>query len=114
MITDTDRVTSHRDCWYYFGSSISRGSQLPFPGFGKSITSQDDSIPPGHEMSFKQVLKLVSEDVFVYILTGDWFPGVTKRIQGIQLAFKELRVSLFSGQRCIRPSDIFHSYTWLR
>ncbi|KAJ7595400.1 cytochrome P450 [Mycena floridula] len=60
-------------------------------GFGRDMSAGNE-IPPGHQLSFKSCIKMVSEDLFLGILVPNWCPNFTSRLTRIRLAFKELRV----------------------
>jgi hypothetical protein len=80
---------------FFFLSSLSYFVPLlilddPSIGFGK--TYRDTTIPPGHKMTFRQAFQLVARGVFVKLLTGNWFPGVTKRIRDVRAGSHELQV----------------------
>ncbi|KAG6886169.1 hypothetical protein C0993_000687 [Termitomyces sp. T159_Od127] len=60
-------------------------------GFGRTISWKDDDvIPPGHRLTFKDALHIVSSDVFIKLLVPEPALGLTKRFRGIRLAFDEL------------------------
>ncbi|EIN08462.1 cytochrome P450 [Punctularia strigosozonata HHB-11173 SS5] len=60
-------------------------------GFGRRISWNDDLVvPPGHEMTFKDALHVVSTDVFVRLIVPERAMGLTKRLRNVRLAFKEL------------------------
>jgi hypothetical protein len=71
------------------------------------LTSQDAAVPSGHELTFNETLKIVSEDIFIQIVIPLWVPGFTKRMRKVRTAFLEIRV-------CIRLFVISYSNstTW--
>lgn len=46
-------------------------------------------------MSFNECLQIASEDVFLRIAIGNWFPNITNRIRRVRIAFDELEVMVF-------------------
>ncbi|KAH9485050.1 Cytochrome P450 monooxygenase 124 [Psilocybe cubensis] len=61
-------------------------------GFGRSISWKEDAvIPPGHSMTFKDALHVVTVEIFLKIILPDWAMGLTKRLRRARLAFEELR-----------------------
>ncbi|KAF8895567.1 cytochrome P450 [Infundibulicybe gibba] len=61
-------------------------------GFGRSISWEEDSaIPPGHKLSFKDALHIVSTGVIAKIIVPDWAMGMTSHLREIRLAFSELQ-----------------------
>ncbi|KDR75778.1 hypothetical protein GALMADRAFT_248465 [Galerina marginata CBS 339.88] len=61
-------------------------------GFGRSISWQEDTkIPPGHLMTFKDALHVVTTDFFVKLFVPEWGMGLTQRLKTARLAFDELR-----------------------
>jgi hypothetical protein len=64
-------------------------------GFGRKISFADDTkIPPGHEMSFKDALHIVSTDMVLPVVVPSWAMGLTERLRKANLAMKELRVGI--------------------
>ncbi|TDL22808.1 614/534 cytochrome P450 [Rickenella mellea] len=62
-------------------------------GFGRSISWDNDlQIPPGHQMSFKDALHIVSVDIIYKLAVPDWAMGLTKKLRTVKLAFDELRM----------------------
>jgi len=62
-------------------------------GFGRSISWKEDTkIPPGHEMTFKDALHVVTTDFFFKLFVPESAMSLTKRLRKCQLAFAELRV----------------------
>jgi hypothetical protein len=76
-------------------------------GFGYRIHWEDDEAPPGHRLSFKRSIQIVSKGLFVRLLCPKWFfeLGPTKRIREVRDAFAEFRVRLLSvSQQPIDPN----------
>ncbi|GJE85498.1 cytochrome P450 [Phanerochaete sordida] len=64
-------------------------------GFGRRIAWRDeDAVPPGHTLTFKEALHTVSEHVFVRLLIPDWLlrAAPTARLARIRDAFAELEL----------------------
>ncbi|KAF8903954.1 cytochrome P450 [Gymnopilus junonius] len=61
-------------------------------GFGRRISWHDDVvIPPGHTMTYKDALHIVSSDVFFKVLLPDWaLSNLGPRMKNIKTAFDEL------------------------
>ncbi|KDQ58619.1 hypothetical protein JAAARDRAFT_176655 [Jaapia argillacea MUCL 33604] len=71
-------------------------------GFGRRISWADDSkLPPGHKMTYKDALHIVSTDVFLRVITPkflfNWFKtsgggGFGAKLRGVMTAFEELEL----------------------
>lgn len=62
-------------------------------GFGRRISWTDDQkVPPGHRIAFKDALHIVSTEIFVKLAVPKWAMGLTQRFRNVQTAFDELRV----------------------
>ena len=62
-------------------------------GFGRKVSwADDDIIPSGHQMAFKQALHIVSTDYLMKLIVPDWVFGFTQRLRDAWLAFDELQV----------------------
>ncbi|KAF8811211.1 cytochrome P450 [Phlegmacium glaucopus] len=61
-------------------------------GFGRSVSwkEEDTIIPPGHTMSYKEALHVVTTDFIIKLLAPSWALGLTARLQKVKLAFEEL------------------------
>ena len=89
-------------------------------GFGRRIDWEDDEAHPGHGMSFKRSVELVSTGVLVRILCPKWFFewAPTKKIRDARDGFAEFRVR--SPQIQSRISTLWLginsmcSHTWWR
>ena len=69
---------------------ISTGIML---GFGRDVTwTSDLEIPPGHQMTFKDALHILSTKVIVKMIVPEWAKNLTKEISTVHLAFDELEV----------------------
>lgn len=68
------------------------------PGFGRQISwKEDDTLPPGHQLTFKNALHIVTTDIFLKLIIPDFALGLTKRFRDVRLAFIELEVRIFCG-----------------
>lgn len=64
-------------------------------GFGRNISwKDDDTLPSGHQLTFKNALHIVTTDVFLKLIFPDRALGLTKRLRNVRLAFDELEVRL--------------------
>jgi len=62
-------------------------------GFGRQVTwSSDLVVPRGHQMTFKDALRIVSSNLFVKIIFPDWAKNITKHTRKVHLASTELKV----------------------
>lgn len=62
-------------------------------GFGRPIGWSDDlAVPPGHRMSFKESLHLVSTGIFLKAFLPKWLTSwaPTRRIREVKIAYEEL------------------------
>jgi hypothetical protein len=65
-------------------------------GFGRQVTwTSDLVVPPGHQMTFKDALHILSTNVVLKIMVPDWAKNLTERTRKVNLAFAELRVCDF-------------------
>ena len=65
------------------------------PGFGRRMQFADDeTIPSGHRMTFKESLHVVSLNVFQRLIFPKWAMVFTSKLRKIRIAFDELEVSL--------------------
>jgi hypothetical protein len=69
--------------------------------------TSDLVIPPGHQMTFKDALHIMSTNLVVKIILPNWAKYLTKHTRKVDLAFTEIKVRYFkSSQLCL-----FHPYT---
>jgi hypothetical protein len=63
-------------------------------GFGHTIRWEDEEVSPGHRLSFKQAVEVVSAGVFLRVLCPKWIYewAPTKRIREVRDGFTEFRV----------------------
>ncbi|KAG2042615.1 cytochrome P450 [Suillus americanus] len=60
-------------------------------GFGRPISwKEDDVVPLGHQLTFKDALHTVTQDLTIKLLVPKWAMGFTKRFRRARLAFDEL------------------------
>ncbi|PVF97230.1 cytochrome P450 [Serendipita vermifera] len=59
-------------------------------GFGMHVPWRESTKPPGHELSFKETMEIVSSDLFMKIAVPEALMSMTKRTARVQLAFEEL------------------------
>ena len=66
-------------------------------GFGRRVTWTSDLIvPPGHLMTFKDALHILSSNLILKISLPGWTTNLTERTRKIELAFNELKVPCLS------------------
>jgi hypothetical protein len=62
-------------------------------GFGRRVTwTSDLVIPPGHQMTFKDALHIVAQQVFLKMALPNWAMNLTAHTRRVNLAFSELKV----------------------
>ncbi|KAG2343125.1 cytochrome P450 [Suillus weaverae] len=60
-------------------------------GFGRPISWKEDAVVPlGHQLTFKDALHTVTQDLTLKFLVPKWAMGLTKRFRRMRLAFDEL------------------------
>ncbi|KAG6903010.1 hypothetical protein C0995_007443 [Termitomyces sp. Mi166 len=60
-------------------------------GFGRTISWKDDDvIPPGYHLTFKDALHTVTTDIFLKLIVPGPALGLTQRLRDLRLAFDEL------------------------
>lgn len=65
-------------------------------GFGRQLTwSSDLDIPPGHQMTFKDALHVLSTKIIMKIIVPEWAKNLNKEIGRVHLAFHEMEVCHF-------------------
>jgi hypothetical protein len=70
-------------------------------GFGQKISWLDDqTIPNGHRMTFKQALHIVSTDLILRAVVPGWAMGLTQRLRNIHIASEELEVGMTTLVLC--------------
>ncbi|KAF9048947.1 614/534 cytochrome P450 [Panaeolus papilionaceus] len=74
--------------------------------FGQNISwGNDRSLPLGHKLSFKQAIRIMSEDFFIPLIVPKWALGLTKRTETAGRALDELRQYLFEMIHCRLHTD---------
>jgi hypothetical protein len=62
-------------------------------GFGRRVTwTSDLVVPPGHQMTFKDALHILSANLIQKIIIPDWAKHLMKHSRNVELAFSELKV----------------------
>ncbi|KIM82774.1 hypothetical protein PILCRDRAFT_455699 [Piloderma croceum F 1598] len=65
-------------------------SVIGVAGFGRKVSWRDDQvIPIGRRMTFKEALHIVSTDMGLRILVPEWAMGLTQRLRKIRIAFED-------------------------
>ncbi|KAG2123324.1 cytochrome P450 [Suillus cothurnatus] len=60
-------------------------------GFGRPLSWKEDTVVPvGHQLTFKDALHTVTQDLTIKLLVPRWAMGLTKRFRRARLAFDEL------------------------
>lgn len=61
-------------------------------GFGRSVSWKEDGsiIPPGHKMTFKDALHVITNDFILKLMVPGWALGLTPRLRKVKLGFEEL------------------------
>ena len=64
-------------------------------GFGYRINWKDNEVPPGHKLSFKRSVEIVSTGIFLRLLCPKWLFewAPTEKIREARDGFAEFRVS---------------------
>lgn len=67
---------------------------LGVAGFGRPVSwSEDDDLPAGHTLSFKEAIQLVSNGLFVKLFVPLWLLKRVPRWRRVATAFTEIEVS---------------------
>ncbi|KAI9449693.1 cytochrome P450 [Russula earlei] len=60
--------------------------------FGRRVTWADDlTVPPGHQLTFKDAFHVLSTNLIMKIILPDWAKNITDRTRKVHLAFVELK-----------------------
>ena len=64
-------------------------------GFGHRINWEDDEVPPGHKLSFKQSVEIIGTGIFAKLVCPNWLFewAPTEKIREARDGFAEFRVS---------------------
>jgi hypothetical protein len=54
--------------------------------------TSDLVVPPGHQMTFKDALHILSTNIVLKIVLPNWAKNLTKHTRKVVLAFTELKV----------------------
>ena len=80
-------------------------------GFGRRVTwTSDLVIPPGHQMTFKDALHIMSTNMVLKFILPNWAKYLTKHVRKLDLAFKEIKVRYFKSFYLL----LFHPYHMFR
>ncbi|KAH8981652.1 cytochrome P450 [Lactarius akahatsu] len=81
-------------------------------GFGRRVTwTSDLSVPPGHQMPFKDALHIVSTNLILKMGLPNWAMKLTERTRRVNLAFDELRqymVEMVNARRSAETREERH------
>jgi hypothetical protein len=86
-----------------FSSSVLQVVYVLFPvvldscertqGFGRRVTwTSDLVVPPGHQMTFKDALHVLSANLIMKIILPDWTKNLTNHSRDVHQSFIELKV----------------------
>jgi hypothetical protein len=82
-------------------------------GFGRRVTwTSDLVVPPGHQMTFKDALHIVAQQLFLKITLPNWAMNLTAHTRKVNLAFNELKVPCLAAVYYISTTDATNSYIW--
>ena len=66
-------------------------------GFGRRVTwTSDLVVPPGHEMTFKDALHILSTNLIMKIILPSWTKNLSKHNKKVHQSFVELKVLFFN------------------
>ena len=86
----------------------------PDLGFGRRVTwTSDLVVPPGHQMTFKDALHILSTNLITKIALPDWAKNFTKHTRKVHLAFMELKVCFTLLMPTSRPPYMSHRASYL-
>ncbi|KAI0279053.1 cytochrome P450 [Russula aff. rugulosa BPL654] len=75
-------------------------------GFGRRVTwTSDTVVPPGHQMTFKDALHILSTNLVLKIVVPDWAINLTKQTRKVGLAFTELKKYMLEMVEARRDVD---------
>ena len=82
--------------------------------FGRQVTwTSDLIIPPGHQMTFKDALHVLSSGLIFKIVLPKWAVNLTERTRKINLAFIEMKVPYATLVSVVSPTaDESDSNIW--
>jgi hypothetical protein len=71
-------------------------------GFGRQVTwTSDLVVPPGHQMTFKDALHILSSKVILKVVVPYWARNLTEQTRKVNLAFTELGVCDFGSSSAL-------------
>ncbi|KAI0279039.1 cytochrome P450 [Russula aff. rugulosa BPL654] len=74
--------------------------------FGRRVTwTSDLVVPPGHQMTFKDALHILSSNLIQKLIAPDWAKNLTKHSRSIELAFTELKQYMLEMVEARRNGD---------
>ncbi|KAG1746237.1 cytochrome P450 [Suillus occidentalis] len=80
--------------------------------FGRPMSWKEDAVVPlGHQLTFKDALRTVAQDVILQCLVPRWAMGLTKRLRRARLAFDELHqylTELIHERQGFQPEEDNH------
>jgi hypothetical protein len=59
--------------------------------------TSDLVVPPGHQMTFKDALHIMSTNLILKIILPNWAKYLTKHTREVDLAFTEIKVRNFKS-----------------
>ena len=59
--------------------------------------TSDTVVPPGHQMTFKDALHVMSTNLFLKVILPKWAMSLTKHTRKVDLAFTEIKVRNFKS-----------------
>jgi len=75
-------------------------------GFGRQVTwTSDLVVPPGHQMTFKDALHILSTNLIMKILLPSWTKNLTKHTRKVEQAFIELKQYMLEMVEARRTSS---------
>ena len=90
-----DCIIRYQRCRYccHTRRIILPGVDSPDIGFGRKASWRDDqAIPVGYRMTFKEALHVVSNEMILKLIVPEWAMGLTERLRTVHVAFDELEV----------------------
>jgi len=92
---NSDRAVRDRCCWCVPLTQSESRAPNNHTAFGRDVSwKEDTSMPPGHEMSYKDALHTATTNSLLKIIVPDWAMGLTKTLRDTKQAYDEIYVSL--------------------
>jgi hypothetical protein len=80
-------------------------------GFGRRLTWTSDLIvPPGHQITFKDALHVISANLILKLSLPDWAKYLTTHTRKVEMAFTEFKVMCNVVVLTVRACNIHVSY----